>query len=379
MTQRDYYEVLGVGRGASDSELKKAYRRLALQYHPDKNPGDTDAERRFKEVSEAYEVLSDPEKRQVYDTYGHEGLRARGAGPSFTNVEDIFSHFGDIFGGSLFGDLFGERGGRSRGIRGGDLRIRLRVTLEEVAKGTRKTVEYRHRVACEACDGSGAEAGTQPQACPTCGGRGVIERSSGFFSLRQTCPTCMGEGSVVNTPCSKCRGEGSVTRRESIEIDVPAGVHEGNQLRLAGHGDAGVRGGPAGDLYCVIEVEKHRFFERAGDDIICEVPITFSEAALGADVEVPTLEGKTTITVKPGTQSGHVVALDDLGIPNLDRRRRRGRQLVRLQVETPRKLDAETRKLFEELREREGKQRGSHPAQQSFMERLYEKLTGKSE
>jgi molecular chaperone DnaJ len=375
MAQRDYYEVLGVSRSADTAEIKKAYRQLALKLHPDKNPGDAKAEQAFKEVSEAYEVLSDPEKRQLYDRYGHEGLKARGYGPSFRDVEDIFSHFSDIFEGSLFEGLFG---GRRRGRHGGgaDQLTEIELTLEEVATGVTRKVEVRRRAVCKTCRGSGAKAGSSPQVCPTCAGYGQVEASSGFFSIRRTCPQCGGEGATIADPCRDCRGEGRVAERREITVDVPAGVHTGNQLRLAGEGDEGVRGGPPGDLYCRIHVEEHRFFQRDGDDLLCEVPITFSDAALGAKIEVPSLQGKTVVTVPPGVQSGAILELRGRGLPSLESSRR-GDQLVRVIVETPRRLSAQARKLFEQLRELDGQTSQSHPDRQGFIDRLYDYFKGK--
>jgi molecular chaperone DnaJ len=379
MAQKDYYEVLGVERSASTDEIKKAYRKLALKYHPDKNPGDPEAEWNFKEISEAFEVLSDDDRRRVYDAYGHEGLRARGAGPhQFTSVDEIFSHFSDIFSGSVFGDVFGGSRGRGRGRRGSDLVVRLELTLQEVATGVSKTVSYRRHIACRACQGSGVEPGSAPETCTTCGGRGAIERTSGFFSLRQTCPACGGQGRVIRDPCRACSGDSRVAEKAEVQIDVPAGVHDGNRLRLSGRGDAGGGGGPSGDLYCEIHVAEHAFFERHGDDLVCVVPITFSDAALGAKVEVPTLDGKTTLQVRPGVQSGEVHKISGKGLPSLEGYGL-GDLVVRWVVETPRKLTSEEKKLFEKLRQLEKHDGGSHPAQQSFMERLYGKLTGKTD
>ena len=381
MAQRDYYEVLGVPRDADDAALKKAYRQLALKFHPDKNPDDPTAEAAFKEVSEAFEVLSDPEKRKLYDAHGHEGLKARGAGPQFTDVQDIFDHFGDIFGGGLFEGLFGGGGRGSRGRRGGgqrgaDLRLDLELTLEEVATGVQKRVEVRRGVECGECRGSGAEPGSEPVTCNVCGGYGQVERSSGFFAIRQTCPECHGGGQVIAQKCPRCHGEGREAKAEEIVVDVPGGVFDGNQLRLAGEGEAGVRGGRDGDLYCRIHVRKHDFFERHGNDVICEVPITFSSAALGTKVDVPTLSGKTAVvTVPAGTQSGAFLSLRGKGLPSLEGRGQ-GHQLVRVVVETPRKLSSEAKKLYEELQTLEGGQQGAHPAQEGFLDRLYKRFKG---
>jgi len=374
MAQRDYYEVLGVARNAPLEEIKKAYRKLALKYHPDKNSGDSTAEVKFKEVSEAFEVLSDPEKRQLYDQYGHEGMRARGyAGPSFTSVEDIFSQFGDIFEGSIFESLFGQarrgrgRQRRSEGREGADLRIELILSFEEVATGGQKTVEYKRQVKCPECAGSGAAKNSRPATCPTCGGYGQVQESQGFISLRRTCPQCRGEGVYCPHPCKTCRGEGTVARKKEITIKVPAGVHDGNQIRIPGEGNDGVRGGETGDLYCLIAVKPHDFFERYNDDVVCELPITVSEAALGERIDVPTLRGPAKVVVPPGTQSGEILRLKGQGFPNLDGYGT-GDQLIKVMVETPRKLTPRMRELFEELRSLETDH--ASPARNKFFEKL---------
>jgi len=367
MAQRDYYEVLGVTRTAPLEEIKKAYRKLALKYHPDKNSGDSTAEVKFKELSEAYEVLSDPEKRRLYDQYGHEGMRARGyAGPSFTTVEDIFSQFGDIFEGSIFESLFGQAR-RSEGRDGADLRIELSLTFEEVATGGQKTVEYKRQVKCGECAGSGSRKNSRPATCPTCGGYGQVQESQGFISLRRTCPQCRGEGVYCPHPCQTCHGEGTLPRKKEISIKVPAGVHDGNQIRIPGEGNDGVRGGDTGDLYCLITLRPHDFFERYNDDVVCELPITVSEAALGERIDVPTLRGPAKVMVPPGTQSGEVLRLKGQGFPNLDGYGT-GDQLIKVLVETPRKLSARMRELFEELRSLETDQ--ATPARNKFFEKL---------
>jgi molecular chaperone DnaJ len=375
MAQRDYYEVLGVARTSPLEEIKKAYRKLALKYHPDKNSGDSTAEVKFKELSEAYEVLSDPEKRRLYDQYGHEGMRARGyAGPSFTTVEDIFSQFGDIFEGSIFESLFGQaRRGRGRQARrsegrdGADLRIELSLTFEEVATGGQKTVEYKRQVKCAECAGSGSRKNSRPATCPTCGGYGQVQESQGFISLRRTCPQCRGEGVYCPHPCPTCHGEGTLPRKKEISIKIPAGVHDGNQIRIPGEGNDGVRGGDTGDLYGLITLRPHDFFERYNDDVVCELPITVSEAALGERIDVPTLRGPAKVMVPPGTQSGEVLRLKGQGFPNLDGYGT-GDQLIKVLVETPRKLSARMRELFEELRSLESEQ--ATPARNRFFEKL---------
>jgi molecular chaperone DnaJ len=373
MAQRDYYEVLGVARNASVEEIKKAYRKLALKHHPDKNSGDPEAEAKFKEVSEAYEVLSDAERRRLYDQYGHEGLRARGySGPSFTSVEDIFAQFGDIFEGSLFESLFGQvRRGRSArrggGRPGADLRIELELTFEEVATGETKSVEITRQGRCDECGASGAKRGSKVETCPTCGGYGQVQESQGFISLRRTCPQCRGEGVYSPSPCSRCRGQGTLPQKKELSIRIPPGVHDGNQIRLAGEGNDGVRGGPAGDLYCQIAVKTHEFFERYQDDVVCEVPLNISEAVLGARIDVPTLRGTAKVSVPPGTHSGEVLRLKGQGFPNLDGYGT-GDQLIKVMVETPRKLTPRMRELFEELRLLE--QENSTPGRNRFFEKL---------
>ncbi len=376
MAQRDYYEILGVKRNASQEEVKKAYRKLALKYHPDKNQSDASAETKFKEVAEAYEVLSDPSKRQLYDQFGHEGMRARGyAGPSFSSVEDIFAQFSDIFEGSLFESFFGggvRRSSRRRGPRqgrpGADLRIQIEMSLEEVATGGTKKIEIKRQVKCEECSGNGVRPGTNLETCPTCGGYGQVEQSQGFISLRRTCPHCQGEGVYSPNPCRRCRGEGTVTQKREINIKIPAGVHEGNQIRLTGEGNDGTRGGAPGDLYCLIRIRPHEFFERYNDDVVCEVPITFSEAALGARVDVPTLRGTAKVSVPPGTQSGEILRLRGQGFPNLDGYGT-GDQLIKVAVETPQKLTPRMRELLEELQGLENENEGH-----SYRGRFFEKL-----
>ncbi len=371
MPEIDYYEALGVSRSASPEEIKKAYRQLALKWHPDKNPGDASAEDRFKEIAEAYEVLCDPDRRQLYDRYGHSGLKARGySEPHFTTVEDIFEHFSDVFEGSVFEGLFG--GGRQRSRRGGgrggeNLRVEVELSLEEVATGAQRSVEIRRQVPCEDCSGCGSRQGSKPVSCPTCRGFGQVESVQGFFSIRRACPRCHGEGAVIGDPCSRCRGEGRHQGKREVVISVPAGVHEGNQLRMHGEGDAGARGGPSGDLYCLIRERRHELFTREGDDILCEVPISFSEAALGAKVDVPTLRGKAEVTIPAGTQSGEMLRLRGQGLPSLEGGGA-GSLIVRVVVETPRKLNAKMRELLDELRKAESS--ASHPARSGFFEKI---------
>jgi molecular chaperone DnaJ len=377
MPETDYYEALGVSRDATSEEIKKSYRLLALKWHPDKNPGDPGAEKKFKEVAEAYEVLSDPEQRQLYDRYGREGLRARGySGSQFSSVEEIFSQFADVFEGSLFESFFG--GGRARrrpgeGRPGASLRLAVEVSLEDVAAGTRRTLEVRRQVACEECGGKGGREGSSPVRCPTCRGHGQVEAVHGFFSLRRPCPRCGGEGTTISDPCPSCRGEGRRPGKREVPLEIPPGIHDGNEIRIPGEGDAGERGGSPGDLHCLVRVARHEFFERHGDDLLCQLPISFSDAALGAKVEIPTLAGRAKVTVPAGTQSGEVLRLRGQGLPSLDGGGS-GSLLVRVIVETPRKLAARARELLEELRAAESQ--ASHPARTGFFEKIKEYFKG---
>jgi molecular chaperone DnaJ len=347
MTKRDYYEILGVNRNASESELKKSYRQLALKFHPDKNQGDPAAEEKFKEAAEAYEVLKDPEKRQTYDQFGHEGLKRNGfSGPQ--GFDDISSAFGDIFG-----DFFG--GGR-RATTGADLRLDLAVTFAEAAFGTKKDMEVSKHASCNTCRGSGAKTGYPPKPCSTCRGTGQVIRSQGFFSVSSPCPDCHGAGQVITHPCGECRGEGRVLEKKTVAINIPAGVDDGSRLRLRGEGETGPGGLPPGDLYVFIHMEAHDFFHREGYDIHCRLPLSFSQAALGAEIEIPMLdEGKTkVISVSPGIQSGATKRVSGAGIPNL-RGHGRGDQIVHFIVETPKHLNKQQKELYKELAELDGK------------------------
>ncbi|MGP0564510.1 MULTISPECIES: molecular chaperone DnaJ [unclassified Nitrospina] len=344
MVKRDYYEVLEVSREASEAELKKAYRQMALKYHPDKNPGDKEAEEKFKEASEAYEVLRDAEKRRVYDQFGHEGLKGQGFG-GFSGFEDIFSTFGDIFG-----DFFG--GGRQR--TGNDLRADATITFEEAAFGVQKEIDVRKHVICQTCKGSRCKPGTTPERCNTCHGTGQVVRSQGFFSLSTPCPQCHGAGEIVRDPCSNCRGEGVVVDKKSISVNIPGGVDHGSRLRLRGEGEAGP-GLPPGDLYVFVHVKPHEFFHRDGQNILCRLNLSVSQAALGADIEVPTLDGGTkVINVPAGTQSGETYRIHGGGIPNL-RGPGHGDQIIQFFVEVPKKLNKRQKELFQELAEIDGK------------------------
>ncbi len=358
---RDYYEVLGVERNASPEELKKAYRKLAMKYHPDRNPDDAEAESAFKEAAEAYEVLSDPAKRQRYDQFGHAGVKGNGAGAGagFHDINDIFSAFGDIFGGgSIFDEMFGGRGrprGPRQGRAGSDLRIKLGLTLEEVAEGAEKKIKVKKHVACEVCDGSGAEGGQSGyDTCSMCQGVGELRQVSrsvfGQFVNVQPCPNCGGEGRTIRKPCLECKGDGRVKGEETLTINVPAGVLEGNYLTMRGGGNAGLRGGPAGDLRIEIEEVPHEHFSREGLDIYYDCHISVPDAALGTEVEVPTLKGRARVQIDPGMQSGRILRMRGRGLPELNASRT-GDQMVRIHVWTPQNLSARDRELLEQLRE----------------------------
>lgn len=352
VSQRDYYEVLGVGRSASQQEIKTAYRKLAIKLHPDKNPGDKAAEDGFKEAAEAYSVLGDPDKRAVYDQYGHTGFKGA---PSIN--QDIFREFSDIFGGSIFEDLFGfgdlfggGRRSRSSARRGADFRYDLEITFEEAVKGTETRVRIPRAENCPECVGSGAAPGTGKSACTTCDGRGNIRYQQGFLVVSRSCGRCQGTGQIILSPCKECSGVGQVQRERELSIKIPAGVDSGSRLRLAGEGEAGTRGGGPGDLYVFLEVEEHPFFGRRDDDIYCEIPITFAQAALGAEIEVPTIDGKERLSVPEGTQTGTIFKLKGKGVPRL-RGHGRGNELVAVRVLTPMKLTKEQRKLLDQLGE----------------------------
>ena len=358
MTKRDYYDVLGVGKGASADEIKKAYRRLALKYHPDKNPGDKTAEERFKECAEAYEVLSDTQKKQRYDQFGHDGLRGAGMHDySRMNVDDIFnmSGFADIFG-----DFFGGGGGRSRRAnpnapqRGYDLETTVKLTLNDIAKGSEKEIEFTRQDTCGECSGSGCEKGKTPDRCVVCGGTGQVQKAGlgGFFQMVSTCSQCQGSGQVINHPCKKCRGSGRVPKKRKVTIKVPAGVHEGQGIRVAGEGEPGRNNGPRGDLYCYVRVEEHPFLVRDGNDLISLVPISFTQAALGAMVDVPSLNGTKQLKIPPGTQNGNVFRIRGEGLPDL-RTRRQGDELVKVMIEIPKNLTSKQEKLLRDFAETE--------------------------
>jgi molecular chaperone DnaJ len=365
-TKTDYYELLGVSRNASAEELKKAYRQAALRYHPDRNPGDKAAEEKFKELSEAYQVLSDAEKRVQYDRYGHAAFEQGGGGFSggfdFTNFEDIF--------GDIFGDFFGGgRGSRHAGQRGEDLSYNLELSFEEAAFGAEKTISVPRTTRCETCHGKGTKPGTSPKTCSACRGSGQVRFQQGFFTIARTCNQCGGQGTVITDPCTFCRGAGMVRATASVKVKIPAGVDSGARLKLRGEGDVGMGGGQAGSLYIMIQVREHPLFTRQGAEVVCEIPIRFPEAALGTEIEVPTLEGKIKMKIPPGTQSGKVFRLRGKGIVSL-RGNGRGDQLVRVVVETPRQLSSKQRALLEEFARLDGAD--VHPMSKGFFEKVKE-------
>ncbi|SHK96389.1 molecular chaperone DnaJ [Desulfatibacillum alkenivorans DSM 16219] len=349
--KRCYYEVLGVERDASAQQLKASYRKLAMKYHPDRNPGDKEAEELFKEAAEAYEVLTDPKKRGIYDQYGHEGLSGQGFS-GFSGFDDIFSSFGDIF--EEFFGFGGGRRGRNRVMRGSDLRYDMRLDFMEAAFGAEKEIDIQKPETCEECGGSGCEEGSSPTVCPQCQGTGQSTTRQGFFTVRTTCAQCRGQGRIIETPCQNCHGQGVVQARKKVTVRIPAGVDNGSRLRLSGEGEAGPQGGPPGDLYVFLYVEPHEYFQRQGVDVVCQVPISFVQAALGADIKVRTLEGEADLKVKKGTQPGDIVTLHNQGIPSL-RGNGRGDQIIQLMVKTPTNLSKKQEALLEEFAKQEDK------------------------
>lgn len=371
MAKQDYYEVLGVPRDAPDREISRAYRKLAVKYHPDSNPGDEGASAQFKLCAEAYEVLSDPEKRKRYDQYGHAGVE--GAAGGFSSAEDIFAAFGDIFGGGgIFGDFFGGRGSGRRQRRGNDLRVDVSLSLEEAARGTTRTIKFPRNTACQTCSGSGSRPGSQPQRCSHCGGRGQVVQSAGILSVQTTCPACRGAGARITDPCQDCRGQGVVQQNVSLDVDIPAGVDDGMRVRVRGQGEQGPEGTIPGDCYCFISVEAHRLFHRDGRNLILQLPVSYTQAALGAEIEVPTLDGREKLKVPRGTQSGEVFKLAGQGMPD-PQGGRRGDLLVQTFIETPRKLSAEQEKLLRSLAELEHTE--VLPQRKKFLDRLKEYFT----
>jgi molecular chaperone DnaJ len=345
--KRDYYEVLGVAREANEQEIKSAYRKLALQFHPDRNPNNPDAEEKFKECSEAYAILADGDKRAAYDRFGHAAVSGGGAGGFDPTVfQDVSEIFGDFFG---FGDLFGGGSRRgSRAQRGPDLREDVTLEFEEAVFGTETNVTVRRHETCEDCRGAGAAPGKAPVPCRSCGGRGQVRYQQGFFSMARTCPTCQGAGSVITDPCPKCKGEGRVLRQRTVDAKVPAGVEDGTRIRFSGLGEAGAHGGPPGDLYVVLHVKEHPFFEREGNDLHCVIPVSFAQAALGTEIQVPTIDGEHTLKVPDGTQSGTTMRIRGKGVPVLNGHGK-GDLFVEVRVQTPGKLNKRQRELLQEL------------------------------
>lgn len=350
--KRDYYEVLGVERSASDSDIKSAYRRQALKYHPDRNPGDHEAEERFKEAAEAYSVLADANKRARYDRFGHQGVNAggpQGYDPTiFADFGDLFSNLGDVFG---FGDVFGGRGRRGGPQRGSDLRYDLEITFDEAYTGTESSIQIPRDETCETCDGSGAAAGTKPETCKECAGRGQLRYQQGFFTVARPCPHCRGAGRVIQSPCPTCRGQGRVPQERTLKIKIPAGIDNGQQIRLYGEGEHGLAGGPPGDLYVVIHVAEHPFFQREGDHLFVQMPVTYPALTLGARLDVPTPSGsEASIDVPPGTASGTRLRLRGKGMPNVNGRAK-GDLYVQVVVQVPKKLTKEQRAALQALAE----------------------------
>ena len=369
--KRDYYEALGLGRGAGDDELKKAYRRLAVQFHPDRNPGDKQAEEKFKEINEAYQVLSDPERRAQYDRYGHAAFQgAQGAG-GFGGF-DFTQGFEEVFS-DIFGDFFGTGRGRSRSRsrRGDDLRYDLEVEFEEAARGADKVIKFQRLMTCDECNGTRARDGSEgARTCPNCRGTGQVRTQQGFFSISTTCGQCRGEGMIIADPCLKCQGQGRIRKLVSLSVKIPPGVDNGSRLKLRSEGEAGFGGGPAGDLYVVVHVKEHPLFVRQENDIVIEVPVSFPQAALGAEIDVPTLDGKLKLKVPAGTQAGKVIRLKGKGVVDLHGYGR-GDQLVRIVVETPRRLTARQRELLEEFARLSGED-VNHPLSKGFVDKLKE-------
>lgn len=387
MAKRDFYEILGVGKSADAKELKKAYRKIAMKYHPDKNPGDKAAEEKFKEAAEAYEVLTDPQKKARYDRYGHAGMGQGGGGfggggRGGMTMEDIFSQFGDVFGGggggSPFDEFFGGRGGggrrtRPQGQRGSNLRIKVKLTLEEIASGVTKKIKVKKQVGCKTCGGNGAKDSGSLQTCGTCKGAGVVRQvRSTFLGQMQTtaaCPTCSGSGQQITAKCGTCRGDGRTYAEETIEIEIPGGVAQGMQLSMSGKGNAGAKGGPDGDLLISIEEKEHEFFVRDGNNIIHELYLNFADAALGTSIEVPTLGGKVKIKVPPGTQAGKMFRLRDKGLPSVQSYGR-GDQLINVNIWTPKELTSEEKKMMEKLRGHSNFQPTPDKGDRTFFDRM---------
>ncbi|HZH66387.1 MAG TPA: molecular chaperone DnaJ [Flavisolibacter sp.] len=386
MSKRDYYEILGVGKGAAADEIKKSYRKVAMQYHPDRNPGDKGAEEKFKEAAEAYEVLSDTDKRAQYDRYGHAGVSGAGRGGNSQNMEDIFSQFGDIFGEDVFGSFFSGGGGRrggggqraARGIRGSNLRIKLKLTYEEIAKGVTKNIKVKKHVPCTTCSGSGAKDKGSVQTCGTCGGSGQVRKVTNTFLGQMqtvtTCSTCSGEGTTITSKCSNCKGEGRVYGEETVNIDIPAGVQEGMQLNISGRGNSGERGGSPGDLIILIEEEAHKELQREGLNVVYELHITFSDAVFGSQIEVPTIDGRAKIKIPAGTQSGKIFRLKGKGFPAVNSYEK-GDQLVHVNIWTPQAVSSEEKAMLEKLAHSPNFKPNPDKNEKSFFDKMREMFT----
>jgi molecular chaperone DnaJ len=384
MAKRDFYEILGVSKSASADEIKKAYRKVAMQFHPDRNPGDKEAEEKFKEAAEAYEILSDQDKKAQYDRYGHAGVNGRGGfggGGQGMNMDDIFSNFGDIFGDDIFGSFFGgggrQRGGggKPRGSRGSNLRIKLKMNYEEIAKGANKTVKVKKYTTCTTCSGSGAKDKSSVKTCGSCGGNGQVKKVTNTFLGQMqtvgTCPTCNGEGSTITNKCTACKGEGRVYTEETMSIDIPAGVQEGMQLSLSGKGNAGERGGSSGDLIVLVEEEQHPELQRDNLNVIYDMHISFPEAVFGANPEVPTIDGRAKIKIPPGTQGGKIFRLKGKGFPGINSYER-GDQLIHVNVWTPQELGKDEKEMLEKLKESKNFQPNPDKNEKTFFNRIKE-------
>ena len=362
--EEDYYEILGVERAASEEELKSAFRKLAMKFHPDRNPTDTQAEHRFKKIAEAYQVLSDPEKRATYDRYGHAGLRGAHVG-DFAGFEDIFRTFGDILGGDVFEDLFA--GASRHRTRGANRRVSMELSLEEAASGVERVVDITRNEPCDKCHGTGAAPGTKPEVCSYCHGYGQVQHRQGFFTMREVCPNCRGTGRLIRHLCKDCKGTARVPKKTRMTIRIPAGIDDGQRLVLRGEGDPGDNGSPRGDLYCDIHIKSHAIFERRGEDIVCEAPLTFTQAALGTEIEVPTLAGKAKLKVPPGTESGKVFKLAGQGLPNVNGYGR-GHEYVVAAVEVPKHLTPKQEELLREFAKTE--EATVSPRRQGFLDKI---------
>jgi molecular chaperone DnaJ len=378
MSKQDYYQTLGISKSASADEIKKAYRKLAMQYHPDRNPGNKEAEDKFKQATEAYEVLKDEQKRAAFDQYGHSAFEQGNGGFGGGQGGHGFNDFGDIF--NSFSDIFGEFGGggkkkRSAATRGSDIRYNLDITLEEAFLGVNKKVSFNVASTCGSCNGSGAQGDSKPADCNTCHGSGKIRAQQGFFIVERTCTSCGGVGQIIKNPCKTCGGQGRVEKEKSLSVKIPAGVEDGNRIRLSGEGEAGARGGQAGDLYVFISIKEHKFFERKGNDIFCEIPIKMTTAALGGSVEIPTIDGVAAkLTIPEGTQTNDQFRLKSKGITVINGGGRRGDMYVKIFVETPVKLDAHQKSLMEQLDKSIGNK--SNPKSEGFFDRVADFFKG---